>query len=254
MSEKRKFKPLICRSKPKYGRSFGRICCLGRFRYLKRLYRFIDFRRIIFPGLLGLLNRKEYDPNRRVTVSLICNAIGTFTYILTPGKTKIGCLIYNQAKEPFNNGDSSILKNFPSGGLIHNISLYPKNIGQLIRSAGCFCILIRKETEQALLQLKSGELRHFNLTVTATLGCVGAEEAFLRNLLHAGTTHRQGKRPRVRPSAMNPVDHPMGGRTRGGSQPTNHKGIITNNRPTKKRHHPSILSTRRHTKVHHFAF
>jgi len=82
----------------------------------------------------------------------------------------------------------------------------------------------------------------------ATLGTVGNVDRFLRVIRKAGTTRRLGHRPRTRPTAMNPVDHPMGGRTRGGWQPTNIKGIITTHRPTKKYYHPAILLTKRQQK------
>lgn len=158
----------------------------------------------------------------------------------------------NYTVSPVNNGDSCKILNFPSGVLIHNISLHPKGTGQLIRSAGCSSILVRKEYDHSLLKLKSGELRYFDSAVTASLGTVAGEEHFLKHHIKAGVTRRLGKRPRTRPSAMNPVDHPMGGRTKGGSQPVTFKGILNFNRSTKKVYHPSILYTKRQMKFKRF--
>lgn len=101
----------------------------------------------------------------------------------------------------FNHGDSSSLLNIPSGALIHNLG------GQYCRAAGCSTILVRKDVDQALIKMKSGELRFFSLTNIASFGSVGNEAHFLENLKTAGRARRfYGKRPRPRPSASNPVD------------------------------------------------
>jgi len=84
------------------------------------------------------------------------------------------------------------------------------------------------------------------------LGTVGGEDHFLKHHLKAGVVRRLGKRPRTRPSAMNPVDHPMGGRTKGGCQPTNAKGMIMTHRSTKHFRHPTILYTKREMKFKRF--
>ena len=50
----------------------------------------------------------------------------------------------------------------------------------------------------------------------ATIGEVGNEEHSLRSIGKAGANRWRGIRPTVRGISMNPVDHPMGGRTNGG--------------------------------------
>jgi len=115
-----------------------------------------------------------------------------------------------------------------------------------------FNYLVRKDYNHCLLKLKSGELRYFSSSAQATLGTVGKEDHFLKHLGKAGVTRRLGRRPRTRPSSMNPVDHPMGGRTRGGCQPMNSKGINMTNRTTKKYYHPAILFTKRQLKFKKF--
>jgi len=168
----------------------------------------------------------------------------------------VGDIIKNLAGDTSNKpkaiGDAAPLANFGSGVLVHNVGLYPKSIGQLTRAAGCFTILVRKETDHVLLKLKSGELRYMDSSVTGTLGAVACETRFLRNYKKAGVMRHLGQRPRTRPSAMNPVDHPMGGRTRGGFQPCNPKGVIMTHRSTKKRYHPAILLTKRQLKFKRF--
>jgi large subunit ribosomal protein L2 len=229
--------------KNKGGRSNGRIVCPRRGNFNKRIYRFIDFKRIIFPKEHGIILLSQHDPMRFANIALICYPTGLFSYILQPAKVNLGDIVINNCDKPNHNGDSASLAKFPSGILLHNIN------AKISRSAGCSAILIRKDHDQALIKLKSGELRFFNLSSIASMGSVCNENHFLRNLKKAGTSRYLGKRPRIRPSSMNPVDHPMGGRTRGGKQPTNKKGIITLNRSTKTHRQTSILFTKRQLKL-----
>lgn len=238
-----RIKALITPLKNRGGRIKGQIITPRRGNYSRRLYRYIDFKRIILPEHKGLVLRFIYDPNRSANICVLCFPIGVLAYILQPAKLTIGDIVINNTEIPLNFGDSSSLQKIPSGRIIHNIR------GKFTRSAGCSTILIRKDIDQALIKLKSGELRFFNTSVLASLGSVGNENHFLRNYTYAGVIRRLGRRPRVRPSAMNPVDHPMGGRTRGGVQPTNIKGIITTHRKTVKVHHPYILYTKRQLKL-----
>jgi large subunit ribosomal protein L2 len=240
---KARITPLTQNLKSKGGRANGRIVCPRRGNFNKRIYRFIDFKRLIFPQQRSLILLSQHDPMRFANIALVCFPEGLFTYILQPSKTHIGDCITNLSHKPLNIGDSSTLAKFPSGVLIHNIN------GFLARAAGCSAILVRKDDNQALLKLKSGELRFFSLSTIASLGNVSNENHFLRNYKKAGVIRYLGFRPRTRPSSMNPVDHPMGGRTRGGKQPTNKKGIITLNRSTKKHRHNSILLTKRQLKL-----
>ena len=53
-------------------------------------------------------------------------------------------------------------------------------------------------------------------TAAPSIGEVGNEEHNLRSIGKAGAQRWRGIRPTVRGIAMNPVDHPMGGRTNGG--------------------------------------
>jgi len=238
-----RIKPLTSRLKSEGGRSQGQIITPRRGDYSKRIYRYVDFKRIIFPEYKCLVLHSLYDPNRSANICLVCYPTGVLSYILQPAKLNTGDIIINMTQSPINFGDSSSLAQIPSGRLIHNIQ------GKFTRSAGCSTILIRKDYDQALIKFKSGELRFFHTSVLASLGSIGNENHFLRNYKYAGVIRRLGRRPRTRPSSMNPVDHPMGGRTRGGVQPTNKKGVITLHRKTVKTHHSNILYTKRQLKL-----
>lgn len=69
----------------------------------------------------------------------------------------------------------------------------------------------RKTTVQ--IRREGGKRREVPGWCTATVGVVAC--SFVRHK-KAGTNRRLGWRPTVRGEAMNPVDHPHGGRTRGG--------------------------------------
>jgi len=240
-SKKIQIKSLSFRLKNSGGRSEGTIIAPRRGSLHRRIYRYIDFNRIFLPSYKALVLRTIHDSNRTASLSLICFPVGLLTYILKPAK--INDFIINLTKTTPNLGDSSLLKNFSSGSIIYNIN------GKIARSAGCSALLIRQEDNQALLKLKSGELRFFNSVNIASLGSASNENHFLKEIEKAGRQRYLGNRPRTRPSSMNPVDHPLGGRTRGGSFPKNKKGVITLNRPTVKDQNPNILYTKRQLKI-----
>ena len=64
---------------------------------------------------------------------------------------------------------------------------------------------------RALLRLPSGELRRVPETCRATIGQVGNATHQNQSSGKAGRSRWLGKRPCVRGTAMNPVDHPHGG-------------------------------------------
>lgn len=70
--------------------------------------------------------------------------------------------------------------------LIHNVELYPGKGGQIARAAGSFAKIIRKDNKYAVLLLKSGEERIFDLTCLATIGRVSNAQHNLIDLKKAG--------------------------------------------------------------------
>lgn len=246
------FHKFNCRLKSTGGRSHGKIVSPRRKHFVRQVHRLVDLKRILYAGSPSFILQIFDKVKRTANLAMLCYPMGAYCNILAPMKIQKGDLIRNQTAYPKMVGDSSCLKNIPGGTMIHNISLHVKGIGQLIRSAGCSAILIRKESNHALIKLKSGEIRHFPTSVTATIGVVSNEGHFLKDLKKAGASRYRGRRSRTRPSSMNPVDHPMGGRTRGGCQPMNSKGIITSNRSTKRYYHPAIIITKRYLKFRRY--
>jgi len=103
------------------------------------------------------------------------------------------------------------LKDIPLGTIIHNIEMVPGKGGQIARSAGSYAQLNARDGKYAIIKMPSGETRMILVECLATIGSVGNSEHNLQVSGKAGRTRWLGRRPRVRPVVMNPVDHPMGG-------------------------------------------
>jgi large subunit ribosomal protein L2 len=108
-------------------------------------------------------------------------------------------------------GNALPLRNIPTGSMIHNIELSAGRGGQIVRSAGTAAQLMAKEGDYATLRLPSGEQRLVHLNCMATMGQVGNLDHENVKIGKAGRSRYLGRRPHVRGSVMNPVDHPHGG-------------------------------------------
>ncbi len=204
-------KSLVISLNRKGGRnSQGKITARHRGGGAKRKYRIIDFKRNK-DGVPGKVAAIEYDPNRTANIALIHYVDGEKRYILAPNKLKVGDMIESGPDADIKIGNTLPLRNIPIGTTVHNVELYPGKGGQLVRSAGSEAQLMAKEGKYAQLRLPSGEFRLVLLDCRATIGQVGNVEHENLTLGKAGKSRHRGRRPRVRGSAMNPVDHPHGG-------------------------------------------
>lgn len=173
-------------------------------------YRIIDFKRNK-DGIPAKVFSIEYDPNRSANIALLHYADGEKRYILAPNGLKVGDMVESGPEADIVIGNALPLANIPVGTMVHNIELKAGKGGQLVRTAGAEAQLMAKEGKFAQLRLPSGEFRLIHLTCRATVGQVGNLEHELVNIGKAGKSRHMGKRPHVRGSAMNPVDHPHGG-------------------------------------------
>ena len=176
----------------------------------KHKYRLVDFKRRK-DGIRGIVKTIEYDPNRSANISLIQYEDGTKAYILAPKGIKVGQEIYSGPDADIKPGNALALKDIPVGTVVHNIELKPGKGGQLVRSAGASAQVLGKEGKYVLVRLTSGEVRLVLSACRATVGQVGNESHELIKIGKAGRSRWLGKRPTVRGSVMNPVDHPHGG-------------------------------------------
>jgi len=188
----------------------GVITCRHRGGGHKRLYRQIDFRRNKY-DMSAEVQTIEYDPNRNSRIALVQYEDGEKRYILQPTGLKVGDKIIASAEAPNAIGNSLPLASMPLGVQIHNIEMHPKKGGQLVRSAGGVAQLVAKEGDFVTVRLPSGEVRLLNNQCWATIGQVGNSEVMNLSMGKAGRSRWLGKRPTVRGSVMNPVDHPHGG-------------------------------------------
>lgn len=203
----------------------------------KRKYRVIDFRRDKFE-VPGTIETVEYDPNRTARIALVKYADGERRYILAPLGIKVGDSIISTDKEAeILPGNALPLKNIPVGTIIHNIEYKPGRGGQIARTAGASATLMAKEGRYALIKMPSSELRKIILECRATIGQIGNVEHGNIKIGKAGRSRWLGKRPHVRGTVMNPVDHPHGGgegKTKGGRIPVTPWGKPTKGYKTRR--------------------
>ena len=181
----------------------------------KRKYRIIDFKRNKH-GVAATVREIEYDPNRSSRIALVEYADGEKRYILHPKGLSVGDTVFAGPGSDVRVGNALPLGEMPLGTAVHNVELKPGKGGQMARSAGTSLQVVAKEGEYVTLRLPSTEMRMIHRRCLATVGEVGNAEHELISWGKAGKTRWLGRRPKVRGEVMNPVDHPLGGRTRGG--------------------------------------
>ncbi len=224
---------------PKGRNVYGRITSRRRGGGHKRLYRVIDFRRNKL-DVPATVREIEYDPNRSAHLALLFYADGEKRYIVAPNKLKVGdrVIASEKADGEFHPGYSYPLSEIPPATRIHCVELEPGKGAQIARGAGAGAQLVSIDGPRATLKLPSGEIRLVNSRCRATIGQVGNLGHSNQSLGKAGRTRWQGRRPRVRGVAMNPVDHPMGGgegRTSGGGHPVSPWGQLSKGYPTRRK-------------------
>jgi large subunit ribosomal protein L2 len=207
----------------------------------KRRYRIIDFKRLK-DGVPARVAAIEYDPNRSARIALLHYLDGAKAYILAPARIGVGHMVESGPGADIRPGNALPLTNIPTGTVVHNVELQPGRGGQLARSAGSGIQLVGKDEQYAVLRLPSGEMRRVPLTCRATVGQVGNVDHENLSSGKAGHSRWLGKRPAVRGSAMNPVDHPHGGgegKSKGGRHPVTPWGVPTLGKRTRSKHKQS---------------
>ena len=215
----------------------------------KHHYRVVDFKRNK-DGIPAKVERIEYDPNRSAHIALVCYADGERRYIIAPRGLEVGATILSGSEAPIRVGSTLPIRNIPVGSTIHCIELKISGGAQIARSAGTSATLLAREGTYAQVRMRSGEVRKVHVDCRATIGEVANEEHSLSRLGKAGASRWRGVRPTVRGSAMNPIDHPLGGgegKTKGGRQPVDPWGNLTKGYRTRsnKRTQSMIVSRRK---------
>ncbi|TLM80434.1 MAG: 50S ribosomal protein L2 [Actinobacteria bacterium] len=204
----------------------------------KRRYRVIDFKRNK-DGVPAKVAHIEYDPNRSARIALLHYADGEKRYILAPDKLAQGDAVMSGPGADIKPGNALPLADVPVGTVVHAIELQPGKGAAIARSAGTSAQLMGKEGDKAILRMPSSEMRMVPVTCRATVGEVGNSEHANISVGKAGRNRHLGKRPTVRGTAMNPVDHPHGGgegkNKTAGRHPVTPWGVPTKGHRTRKK-------------------
>ncbi|MCX6718638.1 MAG: 50S ribosomal protein L2 [Candidatus Staskawiczbacteria bacterium] len=190
--------------------STGRITVRHKGGGVKRLYRVIEFSQTKIDSLAKVI-ALEYDPNRTAFIALIEYKDGQKQYIIAPQNLKIGEEIIFAESAPLTSGNRIKLKNIPVGTAVYNIELEAGKGGKIVRSAGSSAQVLAYDGDYVNLKMPSSEVRKFKGECFASIGMVSNPENRFYRIGKAGKSRLKGRRPHVRGSAMNPVDHPHGG-------------------------------------------
>ena len=192
----------------------------------KKRYRIIDFKRNKF-GIPAKVATIEYDPNRTANIALLHYVDGEKRYMIAPAGLEVGMEVISSKEAAIKVGNTLPLSELPLGTVIHNLELKPGQGAILVRSAGSYAQLMARDGNYATVKLASGEIRRILVTCLATIGSVSNPQHQLQVSGKAGRSRWQGRRPNVRATIKNPVDHPMGGGEgkHSGGIPRNKNGV-----------------------------
>ena len=252
LTSREPYKPLLEPLKKSGGRnSKGRISVRHRGGGHKRAYRIIDFKRdkLDVPGEVETI---EYDPNRSSFISLIKYRDGERRYILTTQNMSVGQTVLSSNRQmDILPGNSMPLRFIPLGTVVHNIELKKGKGGQVAKAAGAGAQILAKEGDYAQIRMPSSEIRKVHLECRATVGEVSNPDHQNISIGKAGRKRWMGRRPHVRGTAMNPIDHPHGGgegKAKGGRNPVSPTGIPTKGYRTRRNKRTQQFIVRRRSK------
>ena len=211
----------------------GRITSRYRGGGHKQAYRKIDFKRRKF-DVAGKVDRIEYDPNRTAFIALVKYDDGELAYILAPQRLSVGDAVVSGEHVDVKPGNAMPVASVPVGTIVHNVEIKIGKGGQIARSAGTYAQIVGRDGEYVILRLNSGEQRLVHGRCMATVGAVSNPDNMNVSIGKAGRNRWMGRRGHVRGETMNPVDHPLGGRTRGGRHPVTPWGKPTRGMKTRK--------------------
>jgi large subunit ribosomal protein L2 len=188
----------------------GRITMRHRGGGHKQLFRDVDFN-FDKKNIPAKITSIEYDPNRSAFIGLAVYADGAKRYIILPKNSAVGDSFLVSETAPVTRGNRLPLKNMPVGTFVYNIEVKPNGGGKIARSAGNYAEVVAQDAGYTHLKMPSTEVRRIIGTAWASVGEASNDEHRLVVLGKAGRSRWMGKRPTVRGTAMNPVDHPHGG-------------------------------------------
>ncbi len=211
----------------------GRITSRFRGGGHKQAYRIVDFRRTK-QDMPATVERLEYDPNRTAFIALIKYEDGQLSYILAPQRLAAGDVVVSSERADVKPGNAMPLANIPVGTIVHNVELKIGKGGQLARSAGTYVQIVGRDQDYVIVRLSTTEQRLVHGRCMATIGAVSNPDKMNTTIGKAGRQRWRGRLPHNRGITMNPVDHPHGGRTKGGRHFVTPWGFPTKGKKTRK--------------------
>jgi large subunit ribosomal protein L2 len=188
------------------------------------------------PNTFSICIAIVYNATRNSFIAILFNfETLQFNFVIHTDKQCVGSLIESGLNNKIISqryGSVLQLKDIYTGAIVNSVFIYNKNV--YAKSAGTYCQIIQKYKDSIKLRLPSGKIVNSNINTLATLGSVSNKNYSLCILGKAGKKRYNKKRPIVRGVAMNPVDHPHGGRTNGGRPSVSPWGKLTKGVPTKK--------------------
>ena len=113
------YAPLLAKKSRNGGRnSNGRITVRHHGGGHKQQYRIVDFKRDK-DGILGKVERVEYDPNRSAHLALVLYADGERRYIIAPKSITAGDPVLSSNEADIKPGNCLQLRAIPVGTIIH---------------------------------------------------------------------------------------------------------------------------------------
>ena len=184
----------------------------------------------------------QYDPNRTTRLALVVPTDGgKMFYTLASEGREVGTRIERGSGSSIKVGNTLPRKEIPLGTIVFNVERKEGHGGQIARSAGCQAMVVQKEGNYVLVRLPSGERRKVSESCIATIGQAMGVDHRRECLGKAGRRRNKGWRPVVRGVAMNPVDHPHGGRTKGGVPTVTPQARVAKGKPTRSSGKSSVF-------------
>lgn len=218
--------------------SSGKITIYHRGGGQKRLYRFIDFSKMIW-NIPGLILDLIYDSNRTTALHLILYSNGILVATLAVKNKNLGTTIWANYKynKKLYMGHAQYFLNCIPGRAIFCIELQIFRIAQLLRTGGSFGRLLIKSKNYCIIRLKPKKFFKSQLLCCGVYGVPLLSIRTIKKFFHARINIYKGRKPVVRGVAKNPVDHPHGGgqgKTSGGRPSVTPWAKITKGKKTRK--------------------
>lgn len=232
----------------------GRITTDHRCSSHRKVLRTVSFNRKSLDGVKCIVERLEYDPNRTAHLALLKfqkDGKDSFAYIVAPKGVKSGDVIetsYSNRVE-YAPGNCMKLKYIKEGSVVYAVESKIGKGACYARSAGTYAqVKGIDDSGMIIVALSSGEVKKIHKECTACIGSVSNEDHSNIVLGKAGASFLRGRRPRVRGIAMNPVDHPNGGRANGGCHFKSPSGVYAKGGKTRVNKRTSFTIIKRRKK------